>query len=485
MRRLIRVLLVLGTALLLLAVPGPAPVVPPAPTGGAPFRWNRDAYWTELEARFLAARSNGCDQVGLTVRLAVQTLRQQLTRLAADQPAPDAPALDSLESGMFDLAPMIAACPDGLVEYVGLQGELRNVVKELSGRWDVTTRPARERLYRLLYGSRLAVEELILHHPGVVPALLPGRPEPSATPATEIAGVRVHSGDILVSRGGYPTSALIARGSDYPGDFSHVALVHVDESTGEAVAIEALIERGVVITPAASYLRDKKLRIMVLRPRADLPALVADPLLPHRAASRALERARSERIRYDFAMDYQDPSRQFCSEVASAAYQPEGITLWTGLSTISTPGLRRWLAGFGVRFFETQEPSDLEYDPQLVVVAEWRDEAALRDDHIDNAVIDALLEGAEAGDELSTPWRQLVVVRLAKGWSRLADLVGSRGPVPEGMSAAPAVRNRGFTERQRRIASEVRQAADRLTAEQGYPPPYWTLVELARASRYP
>src|SRR5207244_1880859 len=85
-------------------------------------------------------------------------------------------------------------------------------------------------------------------------------------------------------------------------------------------------------------------------------------------------------------------------------YGELGVRLWTGLSTISAPGLRRWLSAFGVRHFETQEPSDLEYDPQLVVVAEWRDAGALMQDHIDNAAIDAMLEGAQRGDGFSSTW---------------------------------------------------------------------------------
>jgi len=38
------------------------------------------------------------------------------------------------------------------------------------------------------------------------------------------------------------------------------------------------------------------------------------------------------------------------------------FSLWSGILHISSPGLRKWLAAFGVRHFETQEPSDLEYD---------------------------------------------------------------------------------------------------------------------------
>jgi hypothetical protein len=169
--------------------------------------------------------------------------------------------------------------------------------------------------------------------------------------------------------------------------------------------------------------------------------------------------------------------------VASSVYRELGVTLWTGLSTISAPGLRRWLADFGVRHFETQEPSDLEYDPQLVVVAEWRDPQTLLKDHIDNAVIDAMLEGADSGDALSYAWYQLPVVRLAKGLSWVLEQFGKTGPVPEGMSATAALRNRSFAERQRRLAAGVTDSAARLTERQGYPPPYWTLLELARAVR--
>jgi hypothetical protein len=206
-------------------------------------------------------------------------------------------------------------------------------------------------------------------------------------------------------------------------------------------------------------------------------------VLPHRAATLALERARSGHIPYDFAMDYTDPSRLFCSEVPSSVYRELGIVLWTRTSTISSPGLRRWLGGFGVTHFETQEPSDLEYDPQLVVVAEWRDRKALRDDHIDNAVIDVMLEGAESGDEITYPWYLLPVGRVMKGYSVAKELLGGTGPVPEGMSAASALRNRAFSAKQKAWARRVSERAAEVEKAQGYPPPYWELVRIARAEK--
>ncbi len=480
MSRVLKILGVLALALLLLSVPGGEPVVPKAPERGVDFAWSQDAYWEELEQRFTAARGRGCEAVEPGGSAELLALRRALGGLTASELPPDAVVFDSIETRFFELAPLVAACGDLAARYAGLQMFLRDVIKDQSRHWDMSSAAARERAYRLLYGSRLAVEEVILQHTDRVPALQLGRNERRTLPSIEVAGVRVYSGDILVSRGGYPTSTLIARGSDFPGNFSHVALVHVDSVTGVASAIEALIDRGVTITTPEAYLADKKLRIMILRPRGDLPAIEADALLPHRAATRMLERARGGRIPYDFAMDYTNPEALFCSEVASSVYRDEGVVLWTGLSTISAPGLRRWLAAFGVEHFETQEPSDLEYDPQLDVVAEWRSAETLLAGRIDNAVIDAMLEGADAGDELVYSRAQLPVARLAKGWSWALNRVGLRGPIPEGMSARAALQNRAFTERQRRIAAEVTVFTEAFREQFGYTPPYWTLVGLAR-----
>jgi hypothetical protein len=458
--------------------PASRPAVADEPAATRPFAWNRDSLWQELEASFAQRRTEGCTTSQAT-RTAMASFDSTLVRLRAYRVAATDPVLDSLEHAVFELGTEVAACGSLGNQFVALQGRLREAVKWQSTAWDLASRDVRDRLYRALYGSRAAVEEVMLQQDVITP-LYVGADVPSATPSALSNSVRLHSGDILVSRGGYPTSALISRGNDYPGNFSHIAFVHVDSATSAISVVEAHIERGVVIATADEYIADWKLRIMVLRPRPDLPALKRDPMLPHRAATAMLNRARREHIPYDFAMDYGDPSRMFCSEVASAAYREQGVTLWTGISTISAPGLRRWLASFGVQSFETQEPSDLEYDPQLGVVAEWRDAASLYDDHIDNAVTDAMLEGAERGDELSFDWYTLPVARLLKGYSWMRQQLGGIGPIPEGMSASAALSNRTYTARHAALKSAVRAAADEWQAEHGYRPAYWTLVALAR-----
>jgi Permuted papain-like amidase enzyme, YaeF/YiiX, C92 family len=470
---------------LALSIPSAEPRPAPAPTHGRSFAWNEDTLWRSLEARYVAARALPCDRLAKPTRDRRRSLDGVMRALARDTVAPADPRLDSLQLWFFDLAPVAAVCPAALAPYVTLANRMRAAIKRQSRHWDVTRSETRDRLYRSLYGARAAVEEAMLQQAESAGPALVRDSEPSATPAALVHGVEIHSGDILVSRGGYPTSALIARGNDYPGNFSHIGLVYVDSATHAASVIEAHIEQGVAVATAEQYLEDKKLRIMVLRPRADLPALQRDPLLPHRAATLALERATSGHIAYDFEMDYTDPSKLFCSEVASSAYHDKGVDLWMGISTISRPGLRRWLAAFGVRHFETEEPSDLEYDPQLVVVAEWRDPATLYQDHVDNAVIDAMLEGADRGDRLTFPWYALAPARVLKTWSWILERLGRTGPVPEGMSSAAALRHRAFSARQRVLAREVAGRAAALERQRGYRPPFWTLEELARATLAP
>jgi len=467
----------------LLSIPVPDPRLPEG-IAGKPFTWKQDATWNALEASFRQGRSIGCDGLKEPVDRGFRQGMRYLRALAASRFGPDAKIFAELEKTIFSLAAMVAACPERLRDYIDLVTKTRSLLKGQSEYWDMNDRAARDCLYRLIYGGRAALEEVMLHAPAdSYPALILADQVPSVTPAHIFRDLKLHSGDILVSRGGAPTSALIARGNDYPGNFSHVALLYVDEKTGEPAIIESHIERGVVISSVDEYIKDKKLRVMVLRLRPDLPQMKADPMLPHKAARRALEDAKARHIPYDFEMDYKDPAKQFCSEVASSAYRPLGVELWKGTTRISSPGVIKWLSYFGVTHFETQAPADLEYDPQLSIVAEWRDPETLWQDHVDGAVVDAMLEGADAGDVIPYSWWRLAPARFVKAYSVVLNLFGALGPIPEGMDATAALRNLELSARHEEIKKEVLVRAAAFQEKQGYRPPYWELVRMANKAQ--
>lgn len=454
-----------------------------APAGKTPFAWNQDLLWDTLEDKFNSSREAGCDNLKDAIENGSHVIKSLLATISQASRNPDDPLFIQLETELFHLAPMIGACPVQIEGYIELFNRCRAVVMQQARHWDMNDLESRQRIYRLLYGGRSALEEVMLQAPpDQIPSLVPIEDVPSQTPMASILGVNIHSGDILVSRGGAPTSALIARGSDYPGNFSHIAMVYVNPKNHLASIIESHIEIGVAVASLEQYLKDKKLRVMVLRLRPDHAVLKNDPMLPHKAAEYALKDARKRHIPYDFAMDFKNPDKLFCSEVASAAYRKFGIDLWTGISSISSKGLAAWLYALGVRNFETQEPSDLEYDPQLSAVAEWRDPDTLYQDHLDNAVIDVMLEGAENGDKLEFKWYLLAPARIVKAYSLLLNLFGSAGPIPEGMSAAAALKVSEFSKRHKQIKKQLTLEAAEFKKRKGYPPPYWELIKLARES---
>jgi hypothetical protein len=444
-----------------------------------PFIWDQDERWEQLEINFNTAKSDKEASVSDSIAKGVNSIEKLLNALEEENFGPTDPRLKLLLESFFNVAPYIAALDSGHLELATLYNNGRKLIKEESASWDIEKRETREALYRSLYGMRAAVEEVLLQSQSEIDPVIYVQDEYSSTPSTEILGIKVHSGDLLVSRGGAEVSALISRGNDYPGNFSHVALIYVDEKTNKPYLIEAHIERGVDIATAEEYINDRKLRFMVLRPRHDLPQLLDDPMLPHKAATYMYEEALSRHIPYDFRMDFYDHEEMFCSEVGSYAYRQFNVQLWSAESTISSDGVVKVMNTFGVEHFVTQMPSDLEYDPQLSVVGEWRDMNALFEDHLYNSVIDAMLACAEKGEEIEYKIWMLPVVRIAKAYSKLLNWVGRVGPVPEGMSALEAAKSDAFISRHESLKQKVRERAESFKQEKGYTPPYWELIRIA------
>jgi hypothetical protein len=464
----------------LLLIPPDPYEIPDLRPAESPFIWGQDDLWHRLEQSFRAARRIDREQLMLLVDARTKAMDELLHDYEASVRDPRDPIYAELENGFFELAPLIAATSGDTDWHIGYYNRIRKKIKRDSSTWDTSLPAARDTIYRTLYGLRAAIEEIELQwgRERVNPVLSVGE-EPSATPATEILGIKVHSGDLLVSRGGAEMSAFIARANDYPGNFSHVAIIYVEEETKTPHIVEAHIEKGVAIATTDAYLEDRKLRFMVLRPRSDLPQIVADPMLPHDAAKYAFNEAMKRHIPYDFAMDYFDSTAMFCSEVGAYAYRQFGISLWEPKSTVSSEGIVRWLTTFGVRNFFTLLPADLEYDPSLSVVAEWRDRETLAKDHVDNAVVDALISRANAGEELDyNPW-MLPVARVLKAYSVAMNSLGKVAIVPEGMGVLTTLTNEEFKRRFRETKRRTLQMAEDFEKDRGYPPPYWELVSFA------
>ena len=483
MKKLYVVLKILIVVYLVLLIPIPQKKQELQVANKAPFTWNQDSLWLSLEDKFQKAKSMSPTTLDSLVQNNSEEADLLLVKYLDTIYGPDATIYDSIQNHFFNVAPLIAAQSNKTDWYIQFYNKVRQKLKSDSRYWDMSTLIARTTSYKMLYGIRATVEEILLqsNDEDFISTMFV-TDEPSATPSIDILGIKVHSGDLLVSRGGAEVSAFISRGNDYPGNFSHVALIHIDKETNTPYFIEAHIEKGVAIASLDSYLKDKKLRFMVMRPRADLPEIKANTMLPYEASEYMFNESQSRHIPYDFKMDYHDDLAMFCSEVGSYAYKHNGIQLWEFESTISSIGIIDWLNTFGVDHFVTQMPSDLEYDPNLSVVAEWRDKDILFQDHLDNAVMDALISEANKGEQLDYNIWLLPVARVLKAYSFMLTTLGKEGIIPEGMDTISALKNNDFVNRFQSLKSLTLKKAESFKMENGYNPPYWQLVRMAENS---
>jgi len=483
MKLFIRLLILLFSIYLLLLIPDfSEPKIISA--NEKPYSWNRDDFWKKQEQLFSQARTTNPQNIDSVISKLKIISDRNLDKLKTDGLSPEDSIFKTTLFSFFELAPFVAVRQENTNWYIEYYNQVRNIIKKKSQSWNMDSKPARNTVYELLYGMRASVEEVLLQSDSShFQEVMKVNDAPSQTPSAQIFGMTVHTGDILVSRGGAEVSALISRGNDYPGNFSHVAFIYIDDSSKTPHFIEAHIERGVAVSSLEKYVADKKLRVMVLRLRNDLPELIKDPFLPQKAAEFSFQEAGKRHIPYDFKMNFKDSSCMFCSEVASSAYKKKGIELWKSESTISSQGVVNWLSEFGVENFVTQMPSDLEYDPQLAVVAEWRGSESLMKDHIDNAVMDVLYQSADEGKELHHNFFLLPFVRVIKLYCMIQNQFGIESVIPEGMSATQALKNNTLVDLHVSLKTETEKLVEKFINENGYRPPYWQLVNLAKKAQ--
>jgi hypothetical protein len=72
------------------------------------------------------------------------------------------------------------------------------------------------------------------------------------------------------------------------------------------------------------------------------------------------------------------------------------------------------------------------------------------------------------------------VARVLKAYSVGLNWIGKIGPVPEGMSATGALRNKWYSSKHAELTAKITEAADQFKKDKGYVAPYWELVSIAK-----
>ena len=212
------------------------------------------------------------------------------------------------------------------------------------------------------------------------------------------------SGDIILSRGNAYSSAAIARIGNVDMQFSHLTLVYERED-GKMYTIEAHIEVGSVVAPLQTHVDQKNARTVVFRHK--------DQKLAHEAAKIMYKRVKKRQdkkknVQYDFAMNYTDSSRLFCSEIVSEGFKKASEKLYN--STLDVPmyktkfnkGLIPFLNILGINIdsknyeeFDTFGPGDIQFDPRFELVAEWRNPKKMKENRFKDAILTKMFEWME------------------------------------------------------------------------------------------
>lgn len=196
------------------------------------------------------------------------------------------------------------------------------------------------------------------------------------------------SGDILMSRGNSFVSAAIARSGEALGQFSHLSLVYIEEKTGKIYTIESHIAAGVLIRPIEDHILQGNARESIYR--------YHDQQLAHAAAKAMYEMAKKfkepNNIPYDFERDMNEPSAFDCSEVVREGFKraSHGKILFPMYITRLPKDLMPFINSLGIKTDLSFSPEDMDVDPRVELVAEWRDLNKVEDVRIKNQIADSM-----------------------------------------------------------------------------------------------
>lgn len=250
----------------------------------------------------------------------------------------------------------------------------------------------------------------------------------------------LQSGDILLSRGNLFTASIIGRIGSVDNLFSHVSLVWVEDGSvmgekniGKRYIVESTVavkkgipykgrtidyDGGLRIISFEEFMDEYKGRLALYRmkhlnPEGKTPARE----VAQRAARQLAEMAAPHNILYNYPMDMKDTDTLFCSQAISLVwnqtcqspdvacdttadrYQAEGRGSFPLYWTPFNPEKNAFLPILEILVPATFSPADIESDPRVELIAEWKSYDQMKTFRLHDAAISAMFSWAEHEDE--------------------------------------------------------------------------------------
>ncbi len=232
---------------------------------------------------------------------------------------------------------------------------------------------------------------------------------------------QLQTGDFLLSRVNIFTTAVISRIGAIDNQFSHLSIVYKGDGSlpgtenGKLYVVESVLQEGLRVVTLEKYLREAKSRIAIFRYRnVDDNLATPSAKIAADAARYLAKRALTEKVCYNFSMNMQDSECYFCSQAVA-----EGIRyscnqggnscdqfgdydhselfnfplVYSQLKTDKNPLIRM----LSIKAKETFAPSDVEIDPRMELLAEWRNFKLVRDVRLYDMVMTKIFQWMESG----------------------------------------------------------------------------------------
>lgn len=229
--------------------------------------------------------------------------------------------------------------------------------------------------------------------------------------------LKFESGDLLITRGVSFLSGMIARLGKRATQFSHVVMVYQDPKTKEMKTIESYVGVGVAFYDIEYALKNENARILWLRAKDRSLAAKASEKMGAMVRQRLDEK---NPIKYDYELDFNDPSTMSCAEVSQIAFQMGSDNkVKIPLYPNEISGAKSIIERLKLTEGETYEPGDMEIDPRFELMGEFQDIRLTRDSRQKDAIMTKIFEwmendGYELKDNFKSTMAGGVIYRVRK-----------------------------------------------------------------------
>jgi|GEM_PF-5794629 len=428
--------------------------------------------WQDIESSIQQA--NGMEVYGIDslAMHEVSLIRQMLNSAKGNVIAPTDDLLDSMDQRLIESTGIVASTHQS-DKFIGYLLEWIALLKNQAMFWDLTNPDQKAKLFNLIDHSRGMITMLELQSSAKQEVIQVNNPPRSFTDAIYYQGVTLHSGDIVVSnyRNYLPYYSLSKAKSGY---FSSCGIIYVKDNQGLIVCMDP--KDDLIEVSLDDYFQQTKSPSIILRPRADLPELISDPILPAKAAFNA-HGLISKEIAYDYRYNPKNSKALYSTELIQLVYSQAGIKIGTSFSEITDGKYLRPLKALDVESTGAIMPYEYLIDPRLSEVAEvfkseWTEiilEQYVSAEKSLFLINNDLIRGIR--------WK-LPFLRVEKGYSNMMYLFGLEGTLPKELSSQAAMTYTSIERRKRAMEYKVGVKAESYYKENGFRPGMATLANL-------